>query len=70
MGIKGGDKSMDEYFKGLVERTHYYEQFESFRASQTGYFEETMPGTEEKERKKEVLQTGENIRLNGSAGPI
>lgn len=52
---------MDEYFKGLVERTHYYEQFESFRASQTGYFEETMPGTEEKERKKEVLQTGENI---------
>jgi len=52
---------MDDYFKGLVERTHYYEQFESFRIGQTGCFKEAMPGTEEKERRKEVFQTGENI---------
>ena len=52
---------MDEYFKELVERTHYYEQFESFRAGKPFCFEKPMPGTEEKERKKEVLQTGENI---------
>lgn len=61
MGIKGGTCLMDEYFRGLVERTHYYEQFESFRAVQIGCFEELMPETEEKESKKEVLQTGENI---------
>ncbi|WP_440956472.1 hypothetical protein ACSAZK_06020 [Methanosarcina sp. Mfa9] len=52
---------MDEYFKGLVQRTHYYEQFESFRASQEVCFAELISGTEKRGRKKEVLQTGENI---------
>ncbi len=52
---------MDEYFKGIIQRTHYYEQFESFRTSQEVCFAELMPEIEERGRKKEVLQTGENI---------
>lgn len=50
---------MDEFFKGLVERTHYYEEFETFRKNPNSC-EELTPKIEEKKRNEKVFQMGKN----------
>jgi hypothetical protein len=49
---------MDKYFKGLVERAFYYEQFETFRKNLTVSCEELVPKIGENEREKKVSQVG------------